>query len=101
MHMPPNIALFLQDKFRNKASAITLRAIVFQRNGPSWNELDNYYVNMAADFDLLSVREEIKKLVERLGGCRIAVGPQLSGVLYRELDNSGFSIFETQDYRRP
>jgi hypothetical protein len=96
MHI--KIAVFTHNKFKNDASTTILRAIVFERNAQAWNEYDSYYVNIKPDGDLLSVREEIKKLIASLADCRVAVGSQFSGVLYRELDNSGFSIFETQDF---
>lgn len=96
--MYSKIALFTKDKFKKDSSTMILKAIAFERNEQSWDETDSYYVNINADMDLLSVREEIKKLIAFLPDCRVAAGLQLSGVLFRELDKSGFSIFETQDF---
>jgi hypothetical protein len=96
--MNEEIAVLIQDKFKNENENSLLRAIVFHKDNGSWLRKKENYVNITHESGIESVREEIKKLIECLGGCRVAVGSQLSGVLYRELDNSGFSIFEAQDF---
>ncbi|SHH99655.1 Iron only nitrogenase protein AnfO (AnfO_nitrog) [Sporobacter termitidis DSM 10068] len=75
-----------------------LRVIVFEQNDTSWNEMDCFYVNMPPDAAIGSVRRDLAALMDRLAGCRIAAGSTFSGVLYRELDSRGFSIFEVSDF---
>jgi hypothetical protein len=96
--MTAKIAVFVQDKFKNGKTDTMMRVIIFQEDNGLWNQLDENYVNMNPETGIGAYREDIKKLIECLADCRIAAGPQFSGVLYRELDNSGFSIFEAQDF---
>lgn len=96
--MGVKIAVFIQDKFRSALSETMMRTIVFEQSDGVWNQIEEYYVNLSPGADVGTVREEIKKLLERLDNCRIVAGSSFSGVLYRELDSRGFSIFEVDEF---
>lgn len=96
--MAEKIAVFIQDKFKKDSSTTTLKVIVFEQSSESWCQIEETYVNIPQDMNVGLLREEVKKLIARLADCRIAVGPQLSGIIYGELNRHGFSIFETQDF---
>lgn len=95
--MNAKIAIFTQDEFIKASTASRLRATTFEKINGSWKQADDSYVNLS-NVGADSVRENIKKLIDRISDCQIAAGLQISGTLYRELDIRGFSIFEVRDF---
>ena len=90
------IAVFMKGDNKSASSTSSTTVIVFEKNNEVWDELNRHYVNIATDMDLASLRTEIRKTIDLLGDCRVAAGAQISGVLFRELDSRGFSVFEIE-----
>jgi hypothetical protein len=94
--MSAQIAVFMRGYTKSTSSTVITTVIVFEKSNAGWNEISRYYVNISADLDLSSLRAEIRKTLDLLGGCRVAAGASISGVLFRELDSRGFSVFEIE-----
>jgi hypothetical protein len=95
--MNKKIAIIMQEGCKNDARLTLVTAIVFEKEDALWAEKDKRYVNVLAEGDVAAVREKIIVLADYLGDCQIAAGPDISGILFRELDKRGFSVFETSD----
>lgn len=93
--MNAKIAIFNYDNFNTNSDTTVLKVIIFERDSALWKETDECYVNLSPASDIGAVRRALDALLERLGDCRIAAGPCISGILFRELDKRGFYIFET------
>lgn len=67
---------------------------VFTRQDDNWAIVVQYPIHIDADNGLQAVRDEIGRLIERLGGVRVVAGKKMSGVIYHMFDAAGFAIFE-------
>jgi hypothetical protein len=91
------IAVFKNDVCKNDLPITSVTVTVFESNNGRWNNIYKDYVNILPSLSVGGVREALDGLIDGLGDCRIAAGTGVAGVLYRALDNRGFSIFETED----
>lgn len=88
------IAVFMKEHCLADSLALANTIVVFERKNAKWMNIEEFYVNLSAVLSVAELRAEIRRIAEKLGTCRIAAGYQISGVIYRELDKMGFSIFE-------
>ncbi len=93
----PKISVIMKDALGVASLSMPITIVVFEKKNALWFEKDRHYVNVEAGGGLGAMRLEIAKLIGSLGDCRIAAGSDITGVLYRELDRHGFSIFEIED----
>jgi hypothetical protein len=91
------IAVFMKEIKNDVSYQVPLTVRVFEKRESEWVKLGYDYVNLSANMDLPSVRQEIMRLLDSLGNCRIAAGTEITGVLYRELDSHGYAVFEIDD----
>lgn len=88
------IAIFMKDGAIVESLSSANTIVVFERKDTKWINIGEHYVNLSIDLTAPMLRAEIRRVAEKLGDCRICAGLQISGVIYRELDRMGFSIFE-------
>ena len=88
------IAVFLNDDKEFVSLALAKRVYIYKKINTVWTATQEHHVDFDAAADISSLRREVRALADRLGDCRIAAGMQMTGIIYRELDHSGFSIFE-------
>lgn len=88
------IAVFMKEYSLDVSLPLANTMLVFKRDDDKWMNIEKFYVNLSAGLSIEQLRAEIRRIAEKLGTCRIAAGYQISGIIYRELDKMGFSIFE-------
>lgn len=91
--MGSKIAIISLDNFITEINTTSIKADLFEKDSGFWTKLNSCYVNFDAQ-NIADARIGVKSFADCLGDCRIAAGPEISGVLYHELDSRGFSIFE-------
>ena len=88
------IAVFMNDSNIVDSAASAKCVHVFKKANNTWTVSNILGIDFSTCKDISTLRKAVKELVVSLGECRIAAGKQMSGIIYRELDRYGFSIFE-------
>jgi hypothetical protein len=91
------VAVFLNDAQGLASFPFAKQVHLYEKRPGGWVSVQIHYVDFSRARDIPALREVVRGLADRLGGCRIAAGRGMSGILYRELDRCGFSIFEIEE----
>ncbi len=91
------IAAFLNDAQELVSLPFAKQVHLYERQPNGWASTQIHYVDFDPACGMKALRSLVRELADRLGDCRIAAGRQMTGIIYRELDTCGFSIFEIED----
>ncbi|MDR3358524.1 MAG: hypothetical protein LBN96_06705 [Desulfovibrio sp.] len=93
--MPKTSIAALVDDQGNPASFAGMTACcVFTRTDGTWRERKIAGAPLAGCADLTAARARMRDFIVSLGECRTIIGRNISGIPYKQLDQSGFRIFE-------
>lgn len=95
--MEPCIAICLQDDNAIHAFSDCTTIAVYQKES-GWLRTDQFGVTISGASNLRQLREEIHRMIGRLGSCRVIAGSGLGGIAFGEFDKAGFSIFDITEY---
>ena len=95
------IAVFMNEVGVPASLSSAKQIAVYENKDGSWSAMREIYVNFGAITDMTALRSEVKKLAAELGECRITAGSKMNGIIYRELNSLGFSIFEIDQVNAP
>lgn len=90
------IAVFLDEN--NRTTSIYKCGIikVYSNVGEEWSEKKQIQFGIDNSMDIKLIRENLYRLAEKLGECRIFVAFEVAGLLYTVLENIGFNIWEIE-----
>ncbi len=72
--------------------------LVYKEEDTLWNVHKEISVHHICDGSLPEVRDNISRLVNELGDCRIIIGTNITGIVYNVLNQAGFVISELQTF---
>lgn len=91
------IAVYLQEDGTLISFDEASRICVHARNG-KWHIQNEIRIEKMRNLNTDSVRDSITDLIRQMGGCRVIVGSNLSGLPYNLFDRAGFAIFDMREY---
>ncbi|SCM82779.1 Nitrogenase iron-iron accessory protein AnfO [uncultured Sporomusa sp.] len=92
--MVREIAVFVGDNGSTAALTEPGRVIVYQRQQGKWKPVREILFSLERSLGMPEVRRQLAAMLEALGNCRVFVARTVSGLLYKELEQAGFSIWE-------
>lgn len=92
--MAREIAVFVSDNGNTAALGETGSVIVFRRQQGKWNPVREMLLCLTYSHGISAVRQQLVTLIEFLENCRVFVARTVSGLLYKELEQAGFSVWE-------
>jgi Fe-only nitrogenase accessory protein AnfO len=70
------------------------KVVVYRRQQGKWRIVDSMPFQLERSEGLAGVRRQVNAIIQWLGQCRVFVAQSVTGLLYKELEQAGFSIWE-------
>lgn len=92
--MARDIAVFIGDKGNAASLEEPGKVVVYRRQQGKWRLSDSLPFQLDRTSGMAGVRRQIADIIQWLGQCRVFVAQTVVGLLYKELEQNGFSIWE-------
>ncbi|HWR44806.1 Fe-only nitrogenase accessory AnfO family protein [Sporomusa sp.] len=92
--MAREIAVFVGENGSTAALEEPGKVIVYRRQKGKWQPVSETKFQLDRSSGMAGVRQQLTAMIELVGLCRVFVARTVSGLLYKELEQAGFSIWE-------
>ncbi len=92
--MAREIAVFVGNAGSTAALGEAGKVIVYRRQQGKWQPVSEALFQLDPTSGMAGVRQQLAAMIEFIGQCRVFVARAVSGLLYKELEQAGFSIWE-------
>ncbi|MDF2569729.1 MAG: Fe-only nitrogenase accessory protein AnfO [Sporomusa sp.] len=92
--MAREIAVFVGDNGSTAALEEPGKVIVYRRQQGKWQQTSEMAFCLNHSGGMAGVRRQLGLMIKELGQCRVFVARTVSGLLYKELEQAEFSIWE-------
>ncbi len=92
--MARDIAVFIGSNGTTACLEEPGEVVVYRRQQGKWRITDSLSIQLARTEGMAGVRRQAAAIIEWLRRCRIFVAQSVTGLLYKELEQAGFSIWE-------
>lgn len=92
--MSMEIAVFLNSEGRTISLNQSGRVLVYSNKEKEWKVINQVEFESTELMDCKTIRENIKKMAESLGKCKVFVASEVKGIPYTILDGMGFNIWK-------
>lgn len=92
--MAREIAVFLGDDGTTAALEEPGKILIYRRNQGKWQAAGDLSFCLDHSGGMPAVRRQLTAMIAALGSCRVFVARTVTGLLYKELEQAGFSIWE-------
>ena len=92
--MAREIAVFLGEDGTTAALEEPGKIFIYRRNQGKWHTVQELPFCLDHSGGMPGVRRQLTAMIAQLGNCRVFVACTVTGLLYKELEQAGFSIWE-------
>jgi len=92
--MGRDIAVFIGDNGSTASLDEQGKVVVYRRQQGKWQLVDSLPFQLDRASGMAGVRRQLADMIQWLGQCRVFVAQAVVGLLYKELEQHGFSIWE-------
>jgi Fe-only nitrogenase accessory protein AnfO len=92
--MARDIAVFLGSNGNTTGLEEHGKVVLYRRQQGKWRATDSLPFQLERSEGMAGVRRQVNTIIQWLGRCRIFVALNVTGLLYKELEQVGFSIWE-------
>lgn len=92
--MARDIAVFISGNGSTAALEEPGKVVIYRRQQGKWQQVGETAFCLNHTSGMAGVRRQLAAMIEVLGQCRVFVARAVSGLLYKELEQAGFSIWE-------
>ncbi len=92
--MAREIAVFIGENGSTAALEEPGKIVVYRRQQGKWQSVNDTGFCLDRSSGMPGVRRQLATMIEALGSCRVFAARTVSGLLYKELEQAGFSIWE-------
>ena len=92
--MARDIAVFMGSNGSTASPEEHGNVVVYRRQQEKWRVSDSLSFQLDRSEGMVGVRRQVNALIHGLGQCRVFVAQTVTGLLYKELEQAGFSIWE-------
>lgn len=92
--MAREIAVFIGDNGTTASLEEPGKVVTYRRQQGKWEQRGLSPFALDRTSGMAGVRQQLSRLIQSLGSCRIFAARTVSGLLYKELEQAGFSIWE-------
>lgn len=92
--MARDIAVFMGSNGKSATSEEPGNVVIYRRQQGKWRVTDSLPFQLDRSEGLAGVRRQVNAIIQWLGQCRVFVAQSVTGLLYKELEQAGFSIWE-------
>lgn len=96
--MARDIAVFIGDNGSTVSLEEPGKIVVYRRKQGKWRVVDALLFRLDHTSGMAGVQRQLLDIIQWLGQCRVFVAQTVVGLLYKELDRNGFSIWEFTGY---
>ncbi|MDF2875794.1 MAG: Fe-only nitrogenase accessory protein AnfO [Sporomusa sp.] len=92
--MAREIAVFVGENGSTAALEEVGKVIVYHRQQGKWQSVSETAFQLDRTSGMAGVRQQLTVMIELVEPCRVFVARTVSGLMYKELEQAGFSIWE-------
>lgn len=92
--MARDIAVFMGSDGNAASPEEPGNVVVYRRQQGKWRTVDSLPFQLERSAGLAGVRQQVNIIIQWLGQCRVFVAQSVTGLLYKEMEQAGFSIWE-------
>ncbi|MBP2634680.1 MAG: Fe-only nitrogenase accessory protein AnfO [Firmicutes bacterium] len=92
--MAREIAVFMGSNGKSATPEEPGNVVIYRRQQGKWHAGNSLPFQLDRSEGLAGVRRQVTAIIEGLGQCRVFVAQSVTGLLYKELEQAGFNIWE-------